>query len=358
MLDFLAADRAFLAEKDVEIQELEAQVLALERSLSSLRAARNIVQQRLHSYKYPVLTLPNEIVAEIFLHFLPPYPEVPPLLGDLSPLHFTHICRQWRDIACNTPQLWTAIDLNPRNVDNLPITLEGTLALTGLWVSRSGHCPLSIRMGSQHDPMSILAPLIPHCHRWEHLTLMLESTQPLSSMQGSLPLLKSFTVRLGTSISDDEVVNLQDLPSLSTVFLDAFKIPHINFPWSQLTSLTLSWIYPEHCMSILRKTTHLERCILHLGLQDEPQDDFVDLVLPRLRTLEVEVDGDVYVNIIQCLVAPALRYLRMPESFLNPWSHPFKPLQSFISRSGCHLNKLQVTGAYVEVEKIDVSDSD
>ncbi|KAK6977969.1 hypothetical protein R3P38DRAFT_3120300 [Favolaschia claudopus] len=98
MLDFLAADRAFLAEKDAEIQE------ALERSLSLLRAARKIRQLHLSSYIYPVLTLPNEIIAEIFLHFVPPYPEVPPLLDDFSPMRLTHICRKWRDIACTTPQ--------------------------------------------------------------------------------------------------------------------------------------------------------------------------------------------------------------------------------------------------------------
>ncbi|KAK7014295.1 F-box domain-containing protein [Favolaschia claudopus] len=345
MLDFLAADRAFLAEYDAEIQALEAQVAAIKSSISLLRAAQRTARQRLRSYKYPVLTLPNEMIAEIFLRFLPLYPDVQPLLGDLSPMRLTQICRQWRDIACNTPQLWTAIDLNPRNVD-LPTSLEGTLALTALWVSRSGNCPLSIRMGSQHDPMSILALLIPHRHRWEHLTLTLESTRPLSLIQCSLPLLKSLTVHLGSSISDNKVVSLQYLPLLSTVTLDDYKIPHISLPWSQLTSLTLSWIYPEHCMSILRKTARLERCTLLLWMQDEPENEFVvDLVLPCLETLEVEVDEGVHVNLMQGLVAPALHYLRLPESFLG--SNPIKSLESFISRSRCHIDKLQVTEASV-----------
>ncbi|KAK7059801.1 F-box domain-containing protein [Favolaschia claudopus] len=342
MLDLLAADRALLAKKDAEIQELEAQVSALERSLSLLHAARRIVQQRLCSYKYPVLTLPNEIVAEIFLHFLPPYPDVPPPLGALSPIHLTHICHQWREIALKTPGLWRAIDLSPRNADRrLLLSLERTISLTGLWLSRSGNCPLSIHMESDRDPLSILAPLIPHRDRWEHLTLRLETTQALSSIQGSFPLLKSLDLQFGSTVSDDEVVTLQDLPLLSTVVLDDFGIPHISLPWSQLTSITLMWIYSEDCMSILRQTTHLVRCTLHLWIQHGPENNVVDLVLPHLETLDVEADDTLHANFFQCLVAPALHHLRLPEHLLQP--NIIESLNSFISRSGCHLDELKIT---------------
>ncbi|KAK7014301.1 F-box domain-containing protein [Favolaschia claudopus] len=344
MLGFLAADRAFLAGYDAEIQALEAQVAAIKSSISLLRAARRTARQRLRCYKYPVLTLPNEIIAEIFLRFLPLYPDVQPLLGDLSPMRLTHICRQWRDIACTTPQLWRAIDLNPKNVDNLPTILEGTLALTDLWVSRSGHCPLSIRMGSQHDPLSILAPLIPHCNRWEHLTWRLDSTRPLSWIR-SLPLLKSFDLEFSTSAADDEIVVLQDLPLLSTVILDDFRIPHIILPWSQLTSLTLKWIYPGHCVSILQQTTRLVQCTLLLGIADETENDFVNVVLPHLETLDVQAEDDIDANFFQCLVTPALHYLCFPEHLLQP--NPIQSLNLFISRSGCHLDKLLVTEASV-----------
>jgi hypothetical protein len=42
------------------------------------------------------LTLPNEIVSEIFVHFVPPYPESPAFTGILSPATLSQICRQWR----------------------------------------------------------------------------------------------------------------------------------------------------------------------------------------------------------------------------------------------------------------------
>ncbi|KAK6977951.1 hypothetical protein R3P38DRAFT_3470482 [Favolaschia claudopus] len=86
MLDFLQANRVFVAENEAQILELEAQITALQRSIVQLRGAQRAAKQRLSSYKYPVLTLPNEILGEIFIHFLPPYPDPPPLVGNLSPI--------------------------------------------------------------------------------------------------------------------------------------------------------------------------------------------------------------------------------------------------------------------------------
>ncbi|KAJ7906184.1 hypothetical protein B0H13DRAFT_2021492 [Mycena leptocephala] len=64
MLTALEADRNSVA-------AIDAEILRLERSLSGLRTAKAVLKQRLESYQYPVLTLPNEIVSEIFIHFLP-----------------------------------------------------------------------------------------------------------------------------------------------------------------------------------------------------------------------------------------------------------------------------------------------
>jgi hypothetical protein len=70
------------------------QILDLERSLSALRIKKALAQERLNSYKYPVLIFPKEIISEIFIHFLPPYPLCPPITGIFSPAHLTHICRR------------------------------------------------------------------------------------------------------------------------------------------------------------------------------------------------------------------------------------------------------------------------
>ncbi|KAJ6588192.1 hypothetical protein B0H19DRAFT_1098293, partial [Mycena capillaripes] len=88
---------------------------------SILDAERNLLQKRLDAYTYPVLTLPNEVVSEIFGHFLPVYPTSPPAIDLLSPNLLGQICRKWREIALTTPVLWRAI--------SVPFREPGTLQL-------------------------------------------------------------------------------------------------------------------------------------------------------------------------------------------------------------------------------------
>ncbi|KAJ7854619.1 hypothetical protein B0H13DRAFT_1480666, partial [Mycena leptocephala] len=92
----------------------------------------------------PVLTLPNEIISEIFVHFLPIYPRFPPLHGSLSPTSLTHICRKWHEIALATPLLWRAFRLS--SDDSIPF--ERQRDISELWLKRSRSCPLSIMV---HD---------------------------------------------------------------------------------------------------------------------------------------------------------------------------------------------------------------
>ncbi|KAJ7187306.1 hypothetical protein C8R46DRAFT_1342439 [Mycena filopes] len=64
MSSSLEADRLLIAQIASLISELAA-------SIRTLRDEQKAAQNRLDSYKYPVLTLPNELVSEIFINFLP-----------------------------------------------------------------------------------------------------------------------------------------------------------------------------------------------------------------------------------------------------------------------------------------------
>ncbi|KAJ7115345.1 hypothetical protein C8R44DRAFT_539681, partial [Mycena epipterygia] len=54
---------------------------------------------------YPVLTVPYELIARIFLLCLPPDGRVKPS-PRAAPLLLVQICRNWRQIALGTKQLW------------------------------------------------------------------------------------------------------------------------------------------------------------------------------------------------------------------------------------------------------------
>ncbi|KAJ7181142.1 hypothetical protein C8R46DRAFT_986272, partial [Mycena filopes] len=65
------------------------------------------IQKSLDSIVYPILTLPVELTAEIFLHCLPDTPTPPN--STMAPMLLTRICQHWRNIACSTPRLWAAL---------------------------------------------------------------------------------------------------------------------------------------------------------------------------------------------------------------------------------------------------------
>ncbi|KAF8194790.1 hypothetical protein K438DRAFT_1968736 [Mycena galopus ATCC 62051] len=79
------------------ITDIDAQIFDIERSILVLRIEKDLVQERLDSYTYPVLTLPIEITSKIFSQFLLLYPH------------------EWRGIALAIPALWRAIYLHLTN---------------------------------------------------------------------------------------------------------------------------------------------------------------------------------------------------------------------------------------------------
>jgi hypothetical protein len=198
------------------------------------------VQQRLDSYRYPVLTLPNEIVSELFIHFLPIYPSCPPLTGILSPSTLTQICREWREIALATPALWRAISFSDGGLF-FGLTFEQQIrSRTELWLSRSGCCSLSIQF-DEYDSLvpfgpAVLAALVPHRARWEHLDLCLRhSCRHLRAIIGGpMHLLRSLHLSLpgdnATSQSPD-IVAFPELPLLREVILNDNAATTVILPW-------------------------------------------------------------------------------------------------------------------------------
>ncbi|KAJ7116946.1 hypothetical protein C8R44DRAFT_530335, partial [Mycena epipterygia] len=54
---------------------------------------------------YPILTIPFEITALIFIYCLPTHGRVTPS-PHAAPLLLTQICTRWREIALEVGQLW------------------------------------------------------------------------------------------------------------------------------------------------------------------------------------------------------------------------------------------------------------
>ncbi|KAF8150408.1 hypothetical protein K438DRAFT_441211 [Mycena galopus ATCC 62051] len=330
MFTHLAADRALVV-------DLDAKILDLERSLFVLRTEKQLIQGRLDSYKYPVLTLPNEITAEIFIHFLPPYPNYPPFTGLDSPTLLTQICRQWREIALDTPTLWRAMSLSDPSI---PFKRKAYLFDT--WLSRSRCCPLSIHFDKYdvEDPhaIEILSAVVPHRTRWECLHLSLSPSHMLF-MEGPMPLLCRLDLTLDNG-SNDGTISFRDAPLLRSITLRAATPLKIAFPPQQITSLTLYRIYRSEYAVILQQTSNLVHCELGVvlnygtGSSDPPPEHAIEL--PHLESLALRnYDAPDTTGLLDDFLVTALQSLGIDELFLGP--APIDELASFISKSGCKL---------------------
>ncbi|KAJ7906196.1 hypothetical protein B0H13DRAFT_2662920 [Mycena leptocephala] len=307
----------------------------------SLKNERESAQARLDAYAYPVLTLPNEIVSEIFICFLPDYPLCPPVLGLLSPNLLTHICRLWRQIALTTPALWRAISLYYLHCD-----FESHIHMLRSWLDRSGNCPLSITM-DDYDAIShnaFLEAILPHRARWEYVQLVIMRGD-LLVIEGPMPLVRSLDIKVYEGNTPVSSVALE-APRLRTATLWDFDYPPCLLPWSHLTSLTLVAKEPYECAYVLEHSANLVYCELILYNEDDSTQAGVDITLPRLEDLVLWKWLGIQswlTGYLETFVAPALRRLQVPDEFLGP--DPIHALNSFVSKSGCKLEEVLITGS-------------
>ncbi|KAJ7659293.1 hypothetical protein DFH06DRAFT_1327119 [Mycena polygramma] len=297
------------------LQVLEPQILELRRSLEALETEQASVRERLDSYKYPVLTLPNEVASEIFVQFLPPYPLCPLTYGPLSPEHLLLICKKWTEIALSTPALWRAMDLQ----DGVQ---SGRL---NTWLRRSGGCPLSFSIQMEHpsnEDTAALELLVPHRARWEYFELL------------RLPYTLFYGIPRHASAADRHTAE--------------FPFPPALLPWAQLTSLNLIGSGPHECTPILLEVSNLVYCELTLRYADTLDLPRCNISLPHLESLVLvsSVYSWLPLPYLLCFVAPALRRLQLPEdgSREADRSDAIDVLNSFISMSGCKLEELRITG--------------
>ncbi|KAJ7629634.1 hypothetical protein DFH06DRAFT_1338054 [Mycena polygramma] len=340
MLAALHADR-------LRVAELQKQILQLEHSLSELRIQQSQTQERLYSYKYPVLTLPNEIMSEIFLQFLPPYPHFPPLAGLSSPTILTQICRQWREIALATPELWGVIS----SLDEYDAEWEAQMFR--LWLERSRCCPLRLRLGTDQTWASdkFVEIVVPHRARWQHLKIDLGNEGVDSCIFGSpMPLLRHLELMVedaSPDMVDDAspyIIAFHEAPLLSTVALNDSATLRILLPWAQLRSLTLLGVLPSHCFPILVQTPSLLHCELRVCFEASGDPEIgTDITLARLKSLVLaDLGAKPLTDLLATLIVPALRSLRIPQHLLAP--NPIDSLTAFISKSRCTPEELDLTG--------------
>ncbi|KAF8150376.1 hypothetical protein K438DRAFT_1943673 [Mycena galopus ATCC 62051] len=257
-----------------------------------------------------------------------------------SPTLLTQICRQWRQIAVATPGLWRAISFN-ENYHSIPFAQQ--LHLSQLWLARSRFCPLAIQFGNLRDlkAAQILEAIIPHRARWEYLDVELAASDT-PTFSGPMPLLRDLGLIVHEGL--DVIIPFSPAPLLRSIELRAGTPLKFALPLAQLTSLTLQLAFRDEYVEILQQTCNLVHCELGIVFNRFPDINLPlehGIELPRLESFtfsEAEVPDPA--RYLDDFLVPALRSLRLSESFLGPT--PIDRLSEFISKSGCKLQEVCV----------------
>ncbi|KAJ7019882.1 hypothetical protein C8F04DRAFT_325418 [Mycena alexandri] len=321
-------------------------VAEIDSEIFRLQAEREPLKELLETYIYPVLTLPNEIVSECFIHVLPPYPARPPTTGPLSPTSLAQICRKWREIALSTPALWSSLTLTLEYGKS-----EKQKSFLETWMARSRAHPISVSLIDEREELELgaLNPFFDtvcrvHSTHIQHLELRLLrlGDSNIALIQSTpMPLLSSLKIWVHHVDTKDPVKIFQNAPRLRTLELRHFHAKLV-LPWSQLTTFICHRIDFLDWASILREAaTSLMHCeISELGTEQLNDHRLGVAPLPPLSALrslifkpECYRAHGLTKGLLSALTLPVLRRLHIPEEYIG--RQPIHKLLGFIERSGC-----------------------
>ncbi|KAJ6451470.1 hypothetical protein C8R47DRAFT_301112 [Mycena vitilis] len=226
---------------------------------------------QMDSITYPVLTLPPEIISEIFIHCLPARRKVDVVNPTEAPLLLTRVCGLWRQIAISTPELWAAFDLEigwpEPNLQQIGQT----------WLERARDRPLSVKLSSCGILQDInyvdrfMQTLWGHANDIQALELDISvedfDVVDMPFQSSGFPMLRKFSVRLQEGLGG-LVTNywpmkmFKDAPMLCEVALGGSPPSLVILPWQQLTKFTAELYTVAESLEALRLMPNLTHCAL------------------------------------------------------------------------------------------------
>ncbi|KAJ7152572.1 hypothetical protein C8R46DRAFT_1121554 [Mycena filopes] len=298
------------------LAEIDAELAALRARVEELAVARKPIVDALNSIVYPILTIPVEITAEIFLRCR--------LGGDFcrsareslrSPC-LASVCKQWRAVALDLQPIWSRLQIATVDFHHIS-RLEGLLG----WVPRAGGQLLEVDMTESDSRCT--AALIPHSTRWRSLACDFSSRLRMR-------------IKLAWDVVPTAMKSVfSEAPLLREAHVTGEPFRSFSLPWGQLTTLGLGRDGAAAYSDILERTPQLQILHLERGAFDFEVPE-TTLTLHHLHTLKLHGEDGCQVHdsaLLDPLVLPALRHLD-----LGVFSDEFvDELFALLTRSSCSL---------------------
>ncbi|KAF8143090.1 hypothetical protein K438DRAFT_1876826 [Mycena galopus ATCC 62051] len=220
----------------------------------------------------PILAMPLDIITQIFTHCLPHLISAPRI--DTAPLLLGRICGSWRNIALNSPGLWTALKIDRGDI---PVALSET------WLSRAKSMPLSLELNVLHlnhwDCSAMIVLFKQHSRTWRDISLHVpvEQMYLLDTDDLPLPLLERLVIR--TLPKTEPAYNaFRNAPALRQLSLlgPLADMTVLQLPWTQLTTLECrsGVLTPAEFLTVLQYTPNIVHCAVtsHYASKDALPD--------------------------------------------------------------------------------------
>ncbi|KAF7366552.1 F-box domain-containing protein [Mycena sanguinolenta] len=292
---------------------------------------------------YPVLTLPPEIISEIFV-----YSSLPSPLGletipnpRYAPMLLLHVCRAWRAIAITTPRLWANLWLEFRRLPPRFFDAENFDKFLADYAVRLGAFPLSLKVTgcaqSEDDGRRVFTAI------FDQLASHLEVLELITDMNHYrehnllFPLLRKLFIGFYYN-ADEDLISLHGRP-LQTFcaspqlrelcIFNSARPSHIAIPWERLTEFYGEELSSRECVEVLRSAPSLVKCTFESGTKGHA--NLQALTHPNLQSLKIG-SGD----------EPAVRFITLPalqDLELSVENIADEHLLQFISRSSSTLLK-------------------
>ncbi|KAJ6632168.1 hypothetical protein B0H10DRAFT_1976386, partial [Mycena sp. CBHHK59/15] len=339
--------------------ELDAALFGLDLdspSRESLLDDRRDIQQMLDAVVYPLLTLPFDIISEIFIRCLPLAPYTRPKRTE-APLLLSSTSSSFRSIALSIPSLWATIKIDYGMLSNpaRPDVLDRVQSPVETWLSRAGSRPLSICVfpcfkGDDNSLWTMMNAILLHSfQQLQCLDLFLEEAE-LYKLEGlsSFPLFQRLEIGIyHTSTSSrpaDVFRHMPQLKELRLKSLDIFVLPLekwreiFKFPWNQLTNFNGGPFFAEDLVEVLLLAPSLVKCVISIHVAPRITEFLPQNPVSHSELHSLTICEGAELWILESLTLPSLRHLQ-----LHRWAHlDVDIFKSFLLRSSMPLQTVHL----------------
>ncbi|KAK0466626.1 hypothetical protein IW261DRAFT_1373321, partial [Armillaria novae-zelandiae] len=284
---------ATLLETPDRIAELDSIIDSTTSLLRYLTKDRNqAIENHANAKKIlsPSRRLPPEVLTETFIRCSPLYGgERPPLDPRALPWTLSHVCKKWRTVVINTPELWSSIFVNFRSDKFLNGRRAHEAAfMLGTILDRARPNDLDVIIGLTGDVSThpACAVLLSSVRRWKSLYVTGQSCDLgfLSPCRGFLDRLEAAAVAVSGRLRSEAVDTFAVAPRLR-YFVKTWDAPFL-LP-ANLVDFEDSAPFNENTCTTLRHLVNIKYLSISCSSYSSelPQID-----LPRLSELKLKVN--------------------------------------------------------------------